>query len=1229
LGRLLATLATILILLLGAAFALPAFVDWNRYRSGIEKTASALLGQKVSILGDIDIVLLPQPHLRASSVASGIGQADGALLTADAIDVSLSLQGLLGGRLEAGKVKLVRPSLTLDFAKPLQKPNLAAEAGALPFTAEIRSVEIEGGRLSILSRKGGPAEALALNKINGVAAAASPGAYRFNGYFSHNGRTYEAKLSGASAQPRTVRLSGSALDVATRAAFQADGSIGTSQDPSFEGALTLTLPPSPSGLNRIPFDIQLKSAARIGLTDAVLNDLVLTLDPQNRPQVLAGYGAIAFNTKSVDLALQTRSLDADTLLLSSSGAAAAAGAAEPAEWSTLGAAAGHFLWLYPGFAVNLSLEAGLVQLKGEPIEGVKIHGSRTGMAQRWVFDQAAATLPGSTAVTLAGTLSRAGGLPQLVATAAFDGKNAGRLGRWLAPSLLGAKTIAASPFNLKGAITLSDAADAFEGIAGNVDGTSFMASVRFDKAPLRKLQLSFSGDNLDLSAFDSAADSGDPLSPAHLKNAWQMGLEQAASLLGAGPQGFDSADIDISARSIKTGGTEARNVAVHAKFGQDMVAVSKLSAETESGLVLRGEGSLPLRGAGQGRFEGRLEARSPQAIVHAAALLGYGRGAAERSASNMAPAVFSISYNSEAATGMPAAVLRGNLGAARIEGSAQLKGPLQAWKTSQLSAQMRMSEPDGNKLLELLFPNAILTPGASLSPGILVLGLIGNSERLETTANLNTGALQLQLDGTSSADDQAIAFKGKASASSQTPEQFLPAPLLALLGGEPKVNMRVNALISGGPGRIDANEIKAETPRNLVTGHLAADASGPVTRFDADLKADQASLLSLLGYFLAANRPETAALAVPAALGAPAPPPDLWSGRPFALSAFRESAGRISLTAKAMKLSDAIVLSDAQLRASLDKGRLDLESLKGQTLDGRLEASLSLTAKENNVAAEADISLAGADLTAMAAPGIAPIMSGRGSLSLFVSGQGLSPRGLISVLQGRGRIRLSGGVLPKLSPMAVQASADELLGKQLPLTEEAVTKRALEAAQSNDFAFRALKIPVTVTDGVLEIRRASFRGREATVRMEAYVDLNKAQADSTWQLGVSSDRRAKWPPVKVTLSGPVRELGNKPRTLAAEDFARAVLVRKMEGDISRLEGLNSSNKPPVPAPAWTTKQEPAPKKSRKNQRNGDDAPPAVSGTPGQTRPAGAAQAQTFEQRMRDVLDNRTSNPPPR
>ncbi len=111
---------------------------------------------------------------------------------------------------------------------------------------------------------------------------------------------------------------------------------------------------------------------------------------------------------------------------------------------------------------------------------------------------------------------------------------------------------------------------------------------------------------------------------------------------------------------------------------------------------------------------------------------------------------------------------------------------------------------------------------------------------------------------------------------------------------------------------------------------------------------------------------------------------------------------------------------------------------------------------------------------------------------------------------------------------------------------------------------------------MLEIPRASFRSRDnkdGTVRMEAYLDLSTMQADTTWQAGVSSDRRAKWPPVKVQMAGPLRELGGRPRALSAEDFGRTILVRKMEGDMTRLESLN---KPQAGAPTWATKQEAAP-----------------------------------------------------
>ena len=1215
-GRILATLATMLILLLAAAFAVPAFVDWNSYRSAIEKTASGVLGRKVSILGDIGIELLPEPHLRANNVAAGNGRSGGALMTAAAVDVSLSLEALFSGRLDAGSLRLVHPALTLDFSKPFAEQD-APEDSALPFAAGLRNVEIEAGRVSVFSRKGGSTEALALTEVNGTVSAASPGnTFRFNGRVSKNGHPYDVKLL-ASPHDGGLKLDGTATDTASRAVLHADGLLNAGTDPYFEGALALNVPESVPGANRLLFSLQAKSAARIGLLDAKLNELELILDQQNRPQVLTGSATIVFATGTASAVLRGRALDAGVLFTGPLPVDDHASLPyENGSWGSLGAAAHSLLWLYPDYALNLDLAADQVQLRGELIEGVKLHGKRT--ANRWLFDEALATLPGDAAVKMAGTLTKPAPAqePTVTASVAVEGKSLGRLARWVIPSAVAGGRLPLGAFSIKGSLTLSPEVSAFEGVTGRLDGTPFTGGLHFDKAPARRLQVSLAGDNFDLSTFEIGEN--DAVSPADgLKAAWRAGLARLAAIFGGGEERLDTADVEISAGGIKFAATEAKNVAVHVKYGGDLLTVSKLSAETVNGLTLKAEGSVPLGAAGQGRFGGRLEARSAEAVVQAAALAGFETGGLERRAADMAPAALSISYDADT-PGSATARLDGNLGQARVEGRAQLKGSLSDWDGTELSAQLKLNEPDGNKLAGLFFPKAALPAGAAPTPGVLSISLNGVPKQLQTQASLTTGALQIQLDG--AAGLKPLSFKGKATASSQTPEQFLPGPLLAFLGGEPKASLRVSANLTAGPARFDASELTAETPGNIAAGHLAIDA-GNVTRIDADLKSDKASLASMLTYFLSATPGDSIASVLPASLTAAPPPPDIWSGRPFSLAAFRETEGTISLSAKTMKLSDTLALTGATLHATLGQGRLNIETLSGKALGGTLDAVLSLTAKDNAIAAQAGLALAGVELSALANPGTAALVTGQASLSLKASGQGLSPRGLISVLRGRGAIRLTGGQLSRLTPYAVQTRADDLLAQALPLTEDAITKSALEAVQSKDFKFHKLIIPVTVADGTLDIRRASFRDGDATVRMEAYIDLNKALVDSTWQMGVSSDRRMKWPPVKIVLAGPLRELGARPRTLAADDFVRALQVRKMEGDISRLESLNRpAGAAPAKAPAaaglnppasWTATQQPA--AAKKPKRKKEETPAAKAPEP--------APPKTFEQRMHDALDN--------
>ncbi len=1194
-GRLLVTLATLLVLLLGAAFVAPAFVDWKAYRPDIEQAASALLGRKISITGDIDIALLPEPHLHAKKVVAEGGPAEAAQMSAEAVDLTLSLQGLLSGRVEASKLKLVNPFLILDLSKPLQGGSALGEAGPLPMAAEVTSLEIEGGRISVYPDAGKP-EAVILTGVDGTLAAPQRGnAYRFAGRVSQKNQRFDVKFSAA-AQGSGVKLAGSAIELGSKASIQADGVLNTSDAPVFVGTLAAMAPQTLVGA---PFDIQAKAAAKLNRTGLALSDLVMTMDPGNRPQILTGSANVSFTPGTADITLKALSLDADALLSGGGGPWAPVTAGG---WDTFRSAAEQLLWLYPDFGVHLSLASDQIQLRGELIEGAKAEGQRA--AQRWLFEDAQATLPGETAIRLTGALKKTAGKPELLARVAVDGKNLGRLNRWIAPAAAKAKIGPARVFTAGGLLTLSDDVTAFTDLKGNVDGAPFTASLRLDKTPARKLKVSLAGDKFDLTSLEAGQTGADALSSESVKTAWQAALAQLTPLLGEDPANFATADVDVSAGSIRTSVIEAKNVAVQLKYDQDLLTVTKLSAETADGLSLRGEGVVPMRSAAQGRFDGRLEASSPQAVLRAAALAGYNADSIlGRRAEELAPASLAIDYSADGQASGATAQLSGNLGAARLDGRVQLKGSLAEWRAGQFSGQVALSAADGDKLVALLSPKAGAGAGASASPGAITISASGTPDRLDTSATIKAPSLQAQIDGAAEFK-QSLFFSGKALASSPTPEQFLPPAALALLGGDRQTSLRVEADIGYGSGHLDAARLKAESPRNVVSGHLAIGVADRLTEVDADLRADQFSLPSILGYLLAPQPSDRVTLALSTVI--PAQSQDIWSDRPFALNVFQDTAAKVALSAKTMRLTDTLALSDAQMAATLDDGRLAVQKLEGKAFGGDLSASLSLDGHASAVGASAIVSLSKADLSALPANGSPAIATGKASLSLRATGQGLSPHGIVSVLMGRGSIALSDGQLAKFSPAAVQKSAEALLAGQLPLTEDAVKKKALDAVQSADFKFRHLKIPLTIHEGTLEVRRASFRGRDSTVRMEAYLDLSKMQADTTWQAGVSSDRRIKWPPVKVQMSGPLRELGAKPRVLSAEDFVRAVLVRKMEGDITRLEGLN---KPQAGAPSWSTKQEPGPSPARRKQQA---LPPAQAG-------AAVSAPSDFEKRMRDAL----------
>ncbi len=94
-----ALLAALLGMALLAAWQAPRFLDWDRYRTTVERVASAGLGRPVRIAGPIRLSLLPQATLRARDVTVA-DTGDGAAAAVGELRMRVGLSALLTGRVE-------------------------------------------------------------------------------------------------------------------------------------------------------------------------------------------------------------------------------------------------------------------------------------------------------------------------------------------------------------------------------------------------------------------------------------------------------------------------------------------------------------------------------------------------------------------------------------------------------------------------------------------------------------------------------------------------------------------------------------------------------------------------------------------------------------------------------------------------------------------------------------------------------------------------------------------------------------------------------------------------------------------------------------------------------------------------------------------------------------------------------------------------------------------------
>jgi hypothetical protein len=161
--RLFAGLALLLLVLVGALWIGPRFVDWEPWRGRLAELASDQLGRPVTLDGPVELQLLPQPVVRVGGVAVGAPGEEYAF-TARLLRVRLDLAALVAGRLAPREVALVGADLTLPWPPGpllnLRPPSWITQLDANLEDGRVRIGEalLEGVTARLSS--GGPAQVL-------------------------------------------------------------------------------------------------------------------------------------------------------------------------------------------------------------------------------------------------------------------------------------------------------------------------------------------------------------------------------------------------------------------------------------------------------------------------------------------------------------------------------------------------------------------------------------------------------------------------------------------------------------------------------------------------------------------------------------------------------------------------------------------------------------------------------------------------------------------------------------------------------------------------------------------------------------------------------------------------------------------------------------------------------------------------------------------------------------
>lgn len=1210
------SLTVLLIVALSALFAVPYFVDFNDYRDVFEAQATKVMGREVTVRGPVELRLLPVPELRFDQVTVAAAEGGTALpfMEAETLQASLNVGALLRGTIETQQLTLVDPVLRLQVNEDGSGAwnDVGLNEAALPFAPKqvaFDSVTITSGRIEIYRRG---AQTAAIEDIDGEATAASlSGPYKVSATYRIDDDRQEIHFStGAADEAGEFRLKARVNELNSGTTLLLDGQVGGLRaTPHFDGDVSARILPyrAPDPSETAEFDgvppvatlregeaptpsppqnttslVEMKGKLEARPDRLALSPFELTIHSRGRSQMLKGKFAAEFG--EIDTAqgeVTARWVDVDALLADPNAET------KPDPATRLQRLADLALQQTDNFdATQFDIKVDQASLGGDLVTEIDMElASQRGIV---AIESLSARLPGDTEFSASGTIEKRDLQPVFAGKLSLDGERLATLTRWVAGDRELAGQTTTGNFSLHADAELSPESVALSDIDGSISGTEFGGILRYRAGDEPALDLALQSERLDLREVMGEGGlsrlwSGSPPAKEQAAEgetpAAGEGEEEAKTILSA----FEDATVHIALNVDELLLPELPAGAIDARldYAGDRLEIRSLEFTSPGALMVTGDGELTdLSDDPQGRIALAVKGEKPESLQALADTLGLG----DRTFAGLAPVDLKLVLQAdrEGETSVGRLQATGTVKGAEVDLRGSARGDLAELGAATIDLEGKVDGVTSKTLISLAAPDlsedelaARLGDNADVKNSIVLAVKGVPDETLDLSLDLN-GPLRASFAGEGAYADETLTLQGQLSARTDDAAMLLALTGVAVPPSARDLPVDVRGKLTKKKDEIHLYPLNGRIGDEAVELGVHVLMNEPETEVYLDASADTVSLPALFGPLVAWERTASTEELLGTVTEGRA---DLWPARGFSLGPLSWANTQLHVKAKTLFMGDAFPLKEAQFKARSKDGKLEISVLKGKLFDGLFTAAGELAPRGEGAHLDVHAELAAAKLSQASKALLGRVQAkSEFGFNIHLTGDGLSPPGLVAGLSGKGRLTLRPGEIrglnadayAKMLNQAVETDQNRVNEKEVV----ALAKGLQEEMTKGVYPFDATLFDFEVQNGTLRLKNGRLANDQAITEIKGLIALASLRLDSEWSMTLRNPPVADAPPVSLVLAGPLEQIDEMEPRIDTDALIAHFTVRRMEEDVERLENLDVTGQGPPEPEAEAPKQKP-------------------------------------------------------